>query len=372
MATNLRSGKKNQDESKTSTDLSSILKHLRKCKFDEFNGNVASWEIFKFSVLVNLNSIDTRLSALLKEDKIPADHLSDSDLCEWHKSASGIVFAKLFAAMPTDLRLLLMHLPHWTFGNAGLVDNGHADSNKDLINTAHPSIVWAKLCERFEPKNIVEQQNLINKFMNSRMDTSKSDSLLVELFQNFYTKLLADQARLKNIGEPISDGVLRLVLLNGLPKSDVLDHELGNWKTLAFNQLLDKLVEFFSERDSMASRAKPVAQKPAHSDATTSDSKLLATRAVSKTHLKCSLCGRMGHTVDRCWSKKTCRLCGKLGHIDKFCPDSDSGCDYCGLPDHEISDCRVKARAEALKAKKASTQGEKLGCIFAENDNELV
>jgi hypothetical protein len=332
---------------------------------------MTSWEIFKFSVIVLLNSIDPRLSMFLKDAKIPIQ--SDSELREWYKSVSGILFSKLFTAMPTDLRLLLMHLPHWTCGDAGLVESNHLDFNKDLIETAHPYLVWAKLCERFEPKNVVEQQNLLKNFMDSQMEKSSSNNCLVETFQNFYTRLLAEKSRLKNLGEQISDGILRLVLIKGLPKSDILDRELGNWKTLPFNQLLDKLVEFFSEQDSKASRSREKPKTATPMVLPDGETNLLAlSHASSNSKFVCSFCGRTGHTEDKCFRKKTCRLCGKLGHIDKFCPNSIEGCDYCGQTNHIISDCRIKVQADALKSRKAANIGTKpeFHCLVADQDQE--
>jgi hypothetical protein len=65
-------------------------------------------------------------------------------------------------------------------------------------------------------------------------------------------------------------------------------------------------------------------------------------------------------------------LCGKLGHIDKYCPNSIEGCDYCGQTNHIISDCRIKVQADALKSRKAANIGTKpeFHCLVADQDQE--
>jgi hypothetical protein len=73
----------------------------------------------------------------------------------------------------------------------------------------------------------------------------------------------------------------------------------------------------------------------------------------SAVSLKCTKCGKGGHTANECWSDLTCTKCGKKGHPASSCL-SFTKCSKCGKTGHLASRCRAKGKDPKKNTKKTS------------------
>jgi hypothetical protein len=73
----------------------------------------------------------------------------------------------------------------------------------------------------------------------------------------------------------------------------------------------------------------------------------------SAVSLKCTKCGKGGHTANECWSDMTCTKCGKKGHPASSCL-SFTKCSKCGKTGHLASRCRAKGKDPKKSSKKSS------------------
>jgi len=71
----------------------------------------------------------------------------------------------------------------------------------------------------------------------------------------------------------------------------------------------------------------------------------------SAISLKCTKCGKGGHTANECWSDMTCTKCGKKGHPASSCL-SFTKCSKCGRTGHLASRCRAKGKESKKNSKK--------------------
>jgi len=167
--------------------------------------------------------------------------------------------------------------------------------------------MWERLERRYMPGNArkgiaSDIQAEFNR--NTTMRGTYNDPTgWMEKIHNLATELENIDARFKK-----DDLEIMTTILNGLREQYATG--VFNWNkevydgNLELEALKDEIFLFWEM--NLAHKRKET--KPGY-----------ALTANGKQVPKCSHCGKLGHTKEKCWKLKTCNICGKKGHIAKYC-----------------------------------------------------
>jgi hypothetical protein len=181
-------------------------------------------------------------------------------------------------------------------------------------------------------------QTLLHTYSNSILFPQPPE------FQDFLTQI---RRHYSNISAEIS------TMLN--PKSESSEDEKTRGKKRAYANVAE-----FEEPTKRGSSWS-------NDDEELNHSSLLAGSS-SAISLKCTKCGKGGHTENECWSDITCTKCGKKGHPTSSCL-SFTKCSKCGKTGHLASRCRAKGKNSKKNSKENSGSGGGAGLLAQVKSN---
>jgi hypothetical protein len=193
---------------------------------------------------------------------------------------------------------------------------------------------------------ILSGGSVIRKVYQSLLHTYSNTILFPEPpeFQDFLTQI---KRHYSNISAEIS------TMVNPKPESSEEGKVRG--KKRAYANVAEP-----EESPKRGSSWSNVAEEQSHSS--------LLAGSSSAISLKCTKCGKGGHTVNECWSDMTCTKCGKKGHPASSCL-SFTKCSKCGKTGHLASRCRAKGKQSKKNSKKNSGGGGGAGLLAQVKSN---
>lgn len=133
------------------------------------------------------------------------------------------------------------------------------------------------------------------------------------------------------------------------PNSEMVGNEIKRGKKRAYANIAEP-----AEIPERGSSWSNVAEERNHSTSLAGSPSVIS--------LKCTKCGKGGHTANECWSDLTCTKCGKKGHPASSCL-SFTKCSKCGKTGHLASRCRSKGKESKKNSKKGSGGGGNAGLL---------
>jgi hypothetical protein len=177
---------------------------------------------------------------------------------------------------------------------------------------------------------ILRGGSVINKVFQSLLNTY-NNTIIFDVPPDFQAVLNQIRIHYSNVSAEVS------TMVNAMPESSEEGKARG--KKRAYANVAES-----EEPPKRGSSWSNVAEERHHS------SLLAGSSAVS---LKCTKCGKGGHTANECWSDLTCTKCGKKGHPASSCL-SFTKCSKCGKTGHLASRCRAKGKDPKKNSKKGS------------------
>ena len=201
---------------------------------------------------------------------------------------------------------------------------------------------WVRLREEYESSTGSAQIELKRKFHGATMRANQNPV-------SFVTNLENIRERLERLGVIISDNELMLQILDSLPKEyentqDLLKVTFDKGH-LTITEVKIRLKERFVTLNRWKG-AKLVSVGDEDDEKEEQEMALIASGSV----LKCTNCGKKGHTAAQCWAPGG----GKAGKGPK--KQFKGNCRFCGKYGHKASDCWENPKSSNYKREKVNNQ----------------
>ena len=212
----------------------------------------------------------------------------------------------------------------------------HTDNAKDA---------WNELAVRFEKKSLSARIHYRRKLYSLRMIENEN---VLEHIEKL--KVIAEQ--LEDIGDPIKETELCIILLSSLPES--FDHLITALEKFVGEDETKLTWDFIRNALMREDDKKSYKLSDDHVDSNTQDALIANKKGFTPVgdHLKCERCGKLGHIAAKCYAKMPnksgksgrfpgkCHTCGKTGHKAKDCWKGRSNVK--GKPEGNIDNAAMK------------------------------
>lgn len=181
--------------------------------------------------------------------------------------------------------------------------------------------MYESLKDRYEPEEVDDYLELMDKFQNCRLENEESDP------EKWFHKIEHLRVRMKNIDADYNknDLEIKAFILKNLPKeySEIVTIEM---KTMAKTELKDmkkEIMKFYRRKIKTEEKKEEALNADAKRP---SNPKYKGEKPekrpwnTKKFRGTCACCGFQGHRKEDCFQKeKSCKICNKVGHLARMC-----------------------------------------------------
>lgn len=221
----------------------------------------------------------------------------------WKKHMMNVFKSRGLEQALTDARFNLVNAKQDSLAQAILTSTLDKTNRMNCIDCETAKEIWERLQSLHEVKTSFETQNLFVQLNNYRMGSAATVAESI-------AEIRYIAAKLKTLGESISDNNLMSVILRALPKS--LKHIQLSWKTMsASDRNIKNLVSFImseaadglEEADEVALMARQSGPKGRGFRAKTGSGQHRQRRGPQRSD-QCNYCKKFGHWARDCYKKK--------------------------------------------------------------------
>lgn len=284
-----------------------------------------------------LNIGDMAISKQEADDKVDmvVIKLGTEPYVSWKKQMMNVLKSKGLEAAITEENYRLNNRVKESLAQTILYSSLDKTNRLNCIDCDTAKEIWDRLSSLHEVKTAFETQDLFIKLNNYRMTSAaRAAESIAEI------RYIA--AKLKTLGEQISENNLMSVILRALPKS--LRHIQLSWKTIAAtDRNLTNLVSFILSEAADGEKVDDVALIAKYSYKSDGDLANQGFRSNRRKNDQCYYCKQFGH-----WA----RDCDKRRAGYSVNDDNDSSSDDDSTDEHLEKDARKMNRALVAKVKK--------------------